>query len=110
MGKRRFTEPEPSGPSFGLHSAIVAGELDLHGESADSAEQKVKWFLDRWSRTNPGAVVRIITGKGTRSAGDAVLLPLVRDLLNGPGARFVDEWTNDTSGGAVLVRVKSNAR
>ena len=106
MGKRRFTEPEPSGPIDTLHGATAVAELDLHGETADSGRQKVDWFLDRWAQQRPGEVVRIITGKGTRSAAGPVLLPMVRDLLDGACAHRIEEWTTETSGGSVVVRLK----
>ncbi len=106
MGRRRFTEPEPSGPIDTLHSATAVAELDLHGETADSARQKVEWFLDRWARQRPGDVVRIITGKGNRSITGAVLLPMVRDLLDGVCAHRIEDWTTETSGGSVVVRLK----
>jgi hypothetical protein len=48
-------------------------------------------FLLRCSRTRPGAVVRVITGRGNRSAGPAVLQPLVGRLLRGPLSRYVAE-------------------
>ncbi len=106
MGKRRFTKPEPSGPINILHGAVAEAELDLHRETADSAQQKVEWFLERWARQRPGGVVRIITGKGSRSTEGPVLLPMVRDLLNGALADRIDDWTTETSGGSVLVRLK----
>ena len=106
MGKRRFTEPEPSGPINILHGAVADAELDLHEETADSARQKVEWFLERWGRDQPGGVVRIITGKGNRSAEGPVLLPMVRDLLNGAYADRIGDWITETSGGSVLVRLK----
>jgi len=106
VGRRRFTEPEPSGPIDTLHGAAAVAELDLHGETADSGSQKVEWFLDRWAREQPGAVVRIITGKGNRSTARAVLLPMVRDLLNGAAAHRVEDWTTERGGGSVVVRVK----
>ncbi len=106
MGRRRFTEPEPSGPIGTLPGAVAVAELDLHGETADSGRQKVDWFLDRWGRHRPGAVVRIITGKGNRSTLGAVLLPMVRDLLDGACAHRVEEWTTEMSGGSVVVRLK----
>ncbi len=106
MGKRRFTEPEPSGPIDTLRVATAVAELDLHGETADSGRQKVEWFLDRWARQRPGAVVRIITGKGNRSTAGAVLLPMVRDLLDGACAHRIEEWTTEMSGGSVVMRLK----
>ena len=101
MGRRRFTEPEPSEPNDTLHGATTVAELDLHGETVDSARQKVDWFLDRWGRQRPGAVVHIITGKGNRSTTGAVLLPMVRDLLNGAGSHHIENWTTEVGWGSV---------
>ena len=57
----------------------------------------------RCSRTRPGDVVRIITGRGNRSAGPAVLQPLVGRLLRGPLSRYVADERADVGGGAFLV-------
>ncbi len=106
MGRRRFAEPEPSGPIDTLRGATAVAELDLHGETADSGRQRVDWFLDRWGRQRPGAVVRIITGRGHRSEdGKAVLAPLVRRMLDENASALVREWTTDVGGGSFLVRV-----
>ncbi len=106
MGRRRFVEPEPSEPIDTLHGATAVAELDLHGETADSGRQKVAWFLYRWWRQRPGAVVRIIPGKGNRSTTGPVLLPMVRDLLDGACADRIEEWTTEMSGGSVVMRLK----
>ncbi len=108
MGKRRFAEPKPSGPVATLHGAAVDDKLDLHGETARSAEKKVTFFVERWCRRQPGAVLLIITGKGSGSPGGPVLQGHVRSLLDGPLAGSVDEWTMDVGGGggAILVRVR----
>jgi hypothetical protein len=50
-------------------------------------------------------VVRIVTGKGIGSPGRPVLLPLVRRLLEGELARYVDALSLDTDGGSYLVRI-----
>ena len=106
MGKRRAINPEPSGPLFGLHGSAISDQLDLHGEVADVASRKATWFIDRWARQQPGAVVRIITGKGNRStAGKAVLEPAIRRILDENASEHVREWTTDIGGGSFLVRV-----
>ncbi len=106
MGRRRFTEPKPSDPIATLHGATVDDKLDLHGETASSAEKKVTFYVERWCRRQPGAVLLIITGKGSGSPGGPVLRGHIRRLLDGPLAGSVDEWTMDMSGGAILVRVR----
>lgn len=106
MGRRRFSEPEASGPINTLHGATAVAELDLHGETADPGRQKVVWFVDRWRKQHPGAVVRIITGRGNRSTTGTVLLPMVRDHLDGACAHRVQEWRTELSGGSVVVLLK----
>ena len=89
-----------------LHSAVVAETLDLHGYTADQAEHRLELFFDRVTRTSAGEVVRIITGRGARSAGPPVLQGVVRDALNGWLSEQVAEWAVDMGGGAYLVRVR----
>jgi DNA-nicking Smr family endonuclease len=88
-----------------LHSALVADQLDLHGHTADEAERRLEMFLDRLAASEPGAVVRIITGRGAGSHGPPVLQGLVRDALNGWLSHRVAEWAVDVGGGAFLVRL-----
>ncbi|MEX2471235.1 MAG: Smr/MutS family protein [Gemmatimonadota bacterium] len=104
MGKRRVSRPPGQGPRT-LHVEIVVDELDLHGFTADAAERRLESFLDTHVVRSPGQVVRIITGRGTRSAGAPVLLDVVREGLTGWLAHRVDEWVVDVGGGAYLVRV-----
>lgn len=87
-----------------LHTAVVADELDLHGHTADEAERQLEMFLQRVSVSERGKVVRVITGRGARSAGQPVLQGVVRDALNGWLSDYVDEWAVDVGGGAYLVR------
>lgn len=103
--KQRDRSDEPALPQT-LHSAIVADELDLHGHTADEAERRLEMFLDRVTKTSPGGVVRVITGRGTRSAGPPVLQGVVRDALNGWLSHRVAEWAVDAGSGAYLVRVR----
>ena len=105
MGRRRYAKPKPSGPIATLHGAALDDKLDLHGETARTAEKKVTFFVERWCRRQPGAVLLIITGKGSGSPGDPVLRGHVRRLLDGRLAGSVEEWTMDMSGGAIIVRV-----
>jgi hypothetical protein len=96
---------DDSGPRT-LHTAIVVETLDLHGYTADEAEHRLEMFFDRVGRTSAGEVVRIVTGRGARSAGPPVLRGLVRDALNGWLAERVSDWAVDVGGGAYLARVK----
>jgi DNA-nicking Smr family endonuclease len=104
--KRQGQGPgRPSTPRT-LHTERVIDELDLHGLTADEAEGRLEIFLDRVAATEPGGVVRVITGRGTGSAGQPVLQGVVRDALNGWLRHRVAEWAVDVGGGADVVRVK----
>ncbi len=106
MGKRRRIPVVQPDPIRTLHGTIPVEVLDLHGLFADVAERRVRGFIEAWSRREPGAVVRIVTGKGARSEGAPVLRALVLDLLTGALSNAVDEWAVDQGGGAYLVRVR----
>jgi DNA-nicking Smr family endonuclease len=64
-------------------------------------------FLTRWALSKPGAVVRVITGRGNRSNGGPVLKPLVQTLLEARLTRLVQRYTIEAGGGAYLVQVRS---
>jgi DNA-nicking Smr family endonuclease len=85
---------------------VVVDALDLHGMTTDSAEQRLDMFLERVAASNPGEVVRIITGRGAGSPGPPVLQGVVRDALAGWLAHRVAAWAVDVGGGAYLVRLK----
>ena len=105
VGKRRTSRPTSSSPRT-LHTAVVAAELDLHGHTMDAAERRLEGFLDTQAVRAPGEVVRIVTGKGTRSGGPPVLMETVREALNGWLAHRVSAWAVDIGGGAYLVEVR----
>lgn len=88
---------------------MVEDERDLHALTAAEAALQLESFLAGWSRRRPGAVVRVITGKGTRSPNGPVLKPLVRSLLSGRLAALVDDYVAEASGGAYLIRVRREA-
>jgi len=79
--------------------------LDLHGMSADQAETRVQFFFQRHATASPGRVVHVITGKGTRSVGAAVLPGLVREMLEDDLSRVVEEWAGLHGGGGFAVRI-----
>lgn len=106
MGKRRPRSPEPSGPVDTLHGAIVDDERDLHQLTAHEAEAQLEALLRGWNARRAGAVVRVITGRGNRSPGGAVLQPLVRRLLAGRLAPWVEDFVLERGAGAYLVRVR----
>ena len=111
--KRRLKEAEepPSTPPAltgiaQLLSEMQVATLDLHGDTADQARLRVRDFLMTHSRIQAEGVVHIITGKGTGSAGGAVLLEVVRDMLDDEAAGHVDEYAGMLGGGGWVVRVK----
>jgi len=71
---------------------------------AHQAVQRVEALLETWSRRQPGAVLRIVTGKGNRSADGPVLLGGVEAVLRGDPR--VADLTLDAGGGGWLVRVR----
>ncbi|MDA0313361.1 MAG: Smr/MutS family protein [Gemmatimonadetes bacterium] len=88
-----------------LLSQMPAAKLDLHGLTAHQAELRVQNFLMTQMRVSCGQVVHIITGKGTRSEGAAVLPGVVRRLLSDELAMYVDELAGLPGGGGFVVRV-----
>ena len=106
MGKRRIPLKTSTDPIDSLLGKPVEAETDLHGLDARSAEFKLESFLHRMAQTKPGTVVRVITGRGNRSEGGAVLKPLVRDLLDGRLAKHVEKHTIESGGGAYLVQLR----
>jgi DNA-nicking Smr family endonuclease len=104
MGKRRVSRPNSVTPRT-LHMSVVMAELDLHGFTADGAERRLEGFLETHAVRSPGEVVRVITGRGTRSSGAPVLQERVRDALTGSMRHRVADWAVDVGGGAYLVKL-----
>ncbi len=106
MGRKRRLAQVSGHSEGGLLAEIPVRELDLHGVNGDQAERMVRALLMTGARIGSGRVVRIITGKGNRSAGGPVLMPLVRRLLETSLASLVAEFRVDRDGGSYLVRVR----
>lgn len=104
MARRRRGKPVPADP-FDLHGKVTE-ELDLHHFSSTQAREATSAFLRNWSGRGRGIVVRIITGRGNRSANGPVLFGLVRRMLEGDCATLVDRWERDDHDGGFLVRLK----
>lgn len=104
MGKRRPAHVPPPELPPTLHGAHPDQTLDLHGMKAHEAERRVESLLETWSRRQTGAVLRIVTGKGNRSAGAPVLLGTVEAILRDDPR--VAEMVLDAGGGGWLVRVR----
>jgi DNA-nicking Smr family endonuclease len=107
MGKRRLPDKSLSEPIDSLLVRTVVEEIDLHGLDARGAEIRLEGLLARWTG-RAGSVVRIITGRGNRSDGAAVLKPLVGRLLSGRFAAQVERYSVDSNGGAYLVEVRAS--
>ena len=108
--KRRVKEAATQPPELTgiarLLSEMPEATLDLHGYTGPQARLRVRDFLTTHARISAGSVVHVITGKGTGSEGEGVLLELTRDLLEGEAAHHVDEYAGMLGGGGWVVRVK----
>lgn len=105
MGRRRTARPSPVKIRDGMHSSFPDAELDLHGLRREQALVRVEQFVSTWTRRSGQPLVRIITGKGNRSDGDAVLLSAVEEYLRRELGERVLEMARDPGGGAWLVRI-----
>jgi DNA-nicking Smr family endonuclease len=110
MAKRRRIPVVAPDPVRTLHGSFPRDTLDLHGMHARSAEGEVRRFLEQWTAIEPGAVVRVITGKGNNSEGPPVLRGRVRELLTGGLAPLVDDFVLEMGGGSYLVRLRGARR
>jgi DNA-nicking Smr family endonuclease len=106
MGKRRKIPVVQPDPVRTLHGSLPADTLDLHGLTADQGEVRVRQFVEAWRTRRPGTVLRIVTGKGTRSQGPPVLRGRVRELLTGPLSGRVEDFVLERGGGSYLIRVR----
>jgi len=109
--KRRKDRSAPADPPALTGIALLLVEspvetLDLHGMNARQAETRVRYFFQRHAVTSRGRVVHVITGKGTRSQGAAVLPDLVRDMLAADLSELVSEWAGLHGGGGVAARIR----
>jgi DNA-nicking Smr family endonuclease len=110
MGRRRIPPPASPAPPTSLPAAVVEDERDLHQLTAAEAALELERFLADWSRRRPGAVLRVVTGRGAHSPSGPVLRPLVGQLLAGRLARFVEDFAAEAGGGAFRVRVRGERR
>jgi DNA-nicking Smr family endonuclease len=85
----------------------AAATFDLHGQTVAEAEANALRFLRAQARARPGAVVRLITGRG-RGGGSAPVRTRVRSLLRRlreDGAVVLD-YAIEASEGSFVVRLK----
>ena len=113
MSKRRkrleqeAPTPRPSLTGIArLLSEMAVAKLDLHGFATVQAQLRLRDFIITHSYVSAGSVVHVITGKGTGSEGPAVLLELVRDMLDDEVADQIDEYAGMLGGGGWVIRVK----
>lgn len=79
--------------------------LDLHGHTADEALRRAEaWLRDR--QRDGVRTVRVVTGRGTRSAGPPVLRGEVGALLDSLRGSLVSYFTLDSGGGAFRVELE----
>jgi DNA-nicking Smr family endonuclease len=82
-------------------------DLDLHGQTVLEAVANAERFLRAQRKARPGAVVRVVTGRG-RGGGGAPIRTRVRTLLRGmrdEGA-VVRDYVLEDSEGSFLVRLR----
>jgi DNA-nicking Smr family endonuclease len=107
--KRKTRADQPAAPELSgivrLKCEIPVGKLDLHGLTGAEADAKVRLFLASHRKKSKGRVVHIITGKGTRSDGPAVLPGVVERLIQGDLKNDVSEWAGLQGGGGVVLRI-----
>ena len=78
--------------------------FDLHGQAVAEAAINAERFLRAQARARPGAVVRLITGRG-RTGGGAPIRTRVRTLLRGLRDQqvVVRDYALEASEGSFLV-------
>lgn len=105
-GRSSAAEQSPEIPrSLQLVIETPVAKLDLHGLTGHQAELRLRDFMRTQSRLFSGKVVHIVTGRGTRSPGEAVLPGVTRNLLCGELDDLVAEMAGLPGGGAVAVRL-----
>jgi hypothetical protein len=99
-------------PAYGGHDPLLdatpAATLDLHGDTAMEAERRVRDFVHAQARLTGagGRVLHVITGRGRGSAGRPVLPGVVRRVLQGDVARFVEDFDRDLDEAGFLIRLR----
>jgi DNA-nicking Smr family endonuclease len=80
--------------------------FDLHGQTVSEAVSNAERFLRAQAKARPGAVVRLITGRG-RAGGGAPIRTRVRTMLKvlREEGRVVRDFVLEDSDGSFLVRL-----
>ena len=82
-------------------------DLDLHDQTVLEAAANAERFLRAQSKARPGAVVRVVTGRG-RGGGGAPIRTRVRTLLRGlrDQGTVVRDYVLEDSEGSFLVPLR----
>ncbi len=83
---------------------VIENELDLHGLTSYEAEYEVQEFLKN-SRNSGFKVVKIITGKGLHSPGEAVLKKITREILVQQNLKFSTGKIQDGGSGVFIIKL-----
>jgi DNA-nicking Smr family endonuclease len=83
-----------------------AATFDLHGQTVSEAAANAERFLRAQAKARPGAVVRIITGRG-RAGGGAPIRTRVRSQLRAlrEQGTVVRDYVLEETEGSFLVRL-----
>lgn len=83
-----------------------AATFDLHGQTVSEAAANAERFLRAQAKARPGAVVRIITGRG-RAGGGAPIRTRVRSQLRAlrDQGTVVRDYVLEETEGSFLVRL-----
>ena len=105
--RKRRTPGTPSLPPDAWGE--VHPTLDLHGHTADEAVRRAEAWLRALQRDGV-RTVRVVTGRGTRSAGLPVLRGEVGAMLEALRGSLVSYFTLDSGGGAFRVELEQAVR
>lgn len=83
--------------------------LDLHGHTADEAVRRAEAWLRALQRDGV-RTARVVTGRGSRSAGPPVLRGEVGAMLEALRGSLVSYFTLDSGGGAFRVELERAVR
>jgi len=100
MGKKKPFRRSASGRL----EDVLYPTLDLHGYSREEAVRSARFWINE-RRLDRESTVRLITGRGLRSAGPAVLPPAIEELLQSLRGDSVRSFERETGGGSYRIRL-----
>ena len=85
----------------------AAATYDLHGQSVLEAVKNAESFLRSQAHARPGAIVRMVTGRG-KGGGDAPIRSRTRTLLRRlkEEGKVVRDYVLEDGEGSFLVRLR----